>query len=409
MPDVREPEAVRYLLSLQPGSVKLGLERMRALCARLGHPEGAGKHVHVAGTNGKGSVCAMLASILQAAGYRTGLYTSPHLVEFRERIRVDGEMIPSGELEAAVARLRREIETLGHEGVAVTFFEGVTAMALDYFARAGCDVVVLETGLGGRLDSTNVVRPEICLLTRIGMDHQRYLGGTLEEIAREKAGIFKPGVPIVAALQEPGVLEIFRVRAAEMGSRFEVAGPAEPSAYGLSLAGAYQRENLGLVLKACELLASRGWKLAGAPVEEGLGNVRWPGRFQILRQAPPWVLDGAHNPQGLRAVLASWKELFGKPPGRIVFGCMKDKDHAALLEILRASEAPFCLVPVPSPRSLTRGDMPGVAWRDTLEEAWREEHDRPTRDGALFCGSLYLAGEVLALESGVPGQMEMNG
>jgi len=282
---VTPEEALDWLYASESIGIKLGLENTNRLLAACGHPERKTRFLHVAGTNGKGSTCAMLASILRRAGYRTGLYTSPHLKNFCERICVDGEMISREDLAAGISRLRDAVHDWDHDP---TFFEISTVLALDHFARSGCDLVVLETGMGGRLDSTNAVSPLVSTITPIDMDHMQWLGDTLPKIAAEKAGIIKPGVPVVSAPQQPVAAEVLVHTAAERGS--EIRFVSEPCLHPLALAGAHQKWNAAL---AVETLRASGLGISDAIIREGLLRTEWPARFQ--RVGERFVVDGAHN------------------------------------------------------------------------------------------------------------------
>lgn len=293
-------------MSMQGRGVQPGLERMQRLLATLGNPEKNLRCLHVAGTNGKGSVCAFAESILRRGGLRTGLYTSPHLVDFAERIRISGEMIGSDSLEEGI-RCLWEASKDWSEEEQPTFFELVTALAFDCFERAGCGVVVLETGLGGRLDATNTAPKLACAITPIARDHTEWLGETIGEIAREKAGIFRPGVPSVTAPQEPEAAAALEAAAHEVGTPCEwVREPME--GIPLGLAGSHQRWNAAL---AVALVRAGGFQFSDDIVIAGLKETVWPGRFQRLRGGR-LILDGAHNLHSARQLVATWREEFGE-------------------------------------------------------------------------------------------------
>ena len=398
-------EALGWLYGTQLFGVTLGLDSIRRLVAELGlwvsSPGGPGefgpKFIHVAGTNGKGSTCAMLASLCREAGLRTGLYTSPHLVSFRERIRLDGEMIP----EAAVLDGLSRIQSLIADWVVhPTFFEIVTALALDWFERSGAEVVVLETGLGGRLDATNIVTPVVSVLASIGLDHQQVLGGTLREIAGEKAGILKLGVPVVSACQEPEVSEVIGVEAARLGCELRtVDGPWMDGPVGLE--GMVQRWNAALALLA---LDAAGLVFSPEVQVAGLANIHWPGRFQRIGES--LILDGAHNAPAARALVSTWRELFPGEMASLVFGALVDKDVGAVLRTLGPLVGDMILVPVRSPRALgpaqvavlVAEELPGIPCRLVSSLAEALEGESPRR--RLVTGSLYLVGETLGLLQG---------
>jgi dihydrofolate synthase/folylpolyglutamate synthase len=421
-------ECVEYLLSLQASGVKLGLDTMKALCQRLGHPERAVPAVHIAGTNGKGSTAALVEAALRAAGYRTALYTSPHLVRFAERIRVAGREIPDSALAARVTALRPVLEKLARTGHHATFFEATTALAFEHFRAERAAIAVVETGLGGRLDSTNVLSPAATAITSIGLDHMEFLGPTLESIAAEKAGILKRGVPAVLGPLPPAARAVIEARALEIGAPLAETAPAESPAwdpvrrlttfrwrgtpFAVALPGLHQAANAALALDLLRVLSTHGWDLPGAAVRRAFETVRWPARFEILAHDPPLVLDGGHNPEGIARALETWLTCFGAPPGRIVFGCMKDKDAAAMLAPLAATGAELLLVPVQShrtaaPESLIAHAGPR-ATASTLAQAFAQARSAPHPAGTLVLGSVYLAGEWSALHAGSPHQLALN-
>ncbi len=341
-------ETLDYLYSLQFFGIKLGLENTRTLLERCGNPHQGLKIIHVAGTNGKGSTVATLASVLHQAGIRAGLYTSPHLHNFSERIRVDTLPISEAEIVALTRELRPHAEELR-----ATFFEVTTVMALLHFQRSGAEWAILETGMGGRLDATNLVSPELCLLTPVALDHTQALGGSLAEVALEKAGILKPGVAALTADQPPEVLEVFERVAKERHLSLYKAGQdfgCEDTADGLSLqgfgmrlgsvrsglAGRHQQQNLGLAAAAIFWLNCQGAvRISPDQIVRGLELVRWPGRLEWM--TPHLLIDGAHNPAGA-LTLAAYLQDIGAVAIRLVVGCKEDKDWRQLLKPL----LPFC-------------------------------------------------------------------
>lgn len=359
---------------------RLGLDRIRALLDRLGRPQDQLKFVHVAGTNGKGSTCAYLASILQAAGLHTGLFTSPYLVTFEERIRVDGTNISQEDLTEVTLLVREQAEALAAETADhPTEFELMTAVALVHFARSGCDIAVLEVGLGGRLDSTNVIgAPEVAVIARIGLDHTMLLGTTLAAIAGEKAGIVKPGSMVVSWPQDAEAMSVVEGAAASCGDALRVpnfarldvgevdwkasAGPERAFSYGrfaamcTKLLGSYQPANAALAIEAVEALRDRGWAIDDEAVRQGIASTRWPGRFEIVQAqggACTIVVDGGHNPQGAQALADSLADVF---PGRkpvFVIGVLEDKDYPAMLEMVLPLGAAFVTVTPDNPRALS--------------------------------------------------------
>lgn len=354
---------------------RLGLDRTAELLDRLGRPQDQLKFVHVAGTNGKGSTCAYLASILQAAGLRTGLFTSPYLITFEERIRVDGANIAYDELVESTLLVKEQAEAMADHP---TEFELMTAVALVHFARRGCDIVVLEVGLGGRLDSTNVIdAPEAAVIARIGLDHTKLLGTTPAAIAGEKAGIVKPGSAVVSWPQEPEAMAVVERAAADAGDALTVVdlsrlsadpvdwsasgAPARPFSYGrfadlrTRLLGSYQPANAALAIETADALRGRGWPVDDDAVRQGIAEAVWPGRFEIVRAGegePTVVVDGGHNPQGARALVDSLNDVF---PGRkpvFVIGVLEDKDYPAMLETVLPLGAAFVTVTPDNPRAL---------------------------------------------------------
>ena len=359
-------EATEFLFGLRRFGWRPGLATVRHLLELLGAPQQSTPSLHVAGTNGKGSTAAMLSAILQAAGYRTGLYTSPHLLDFRERIRVNGTPIPEREVTQLTARLR-EVCAAHFVPYPVpdppatnlpypTFFELTTAMAFLHFTSHQVEAAVIEVGLGGRLDATNVITPQVAVVTNISLEHQEYLGRTLQEIAGEKAGIIKPGVPVITATSGEALAVIRRMaheqRAALVSVReeytwtiresglegqvFDLAGPARRyEAVQLSLAGRHQIENAVTAIAACEALARQGYRLDETEIRRGLTQMRWPGRLQIVGERPRILLDGAHNPAGaeaLAAFLAEHREALHRLI--LIFGVLRDKDWEAMLSLL---------------------------------------------------------------------------
>lgn len=411
--------AVAYLYRLQKHGIKLGLETMTALMGRLGMPQARYRTLHIAGTNGKGSTAAMAAAVLQSAGYRVGLYTSPHLVEFRERIRVNGEMIA----ESQVAQLTEQLQALCQPDLSPTFFEYTTAMAFQHFAETGVDVAVLEVGLGGRFDATNVVTPMACAVTTIALDHQDYLGTTLSSIAFEKAGIIKRGVPVVLGrLDEEArrtIEQVAQERQApvfRMDEDFRTEGesPSQFSYHGLglqydgltcALEGRHQLDNAACALALLEAAAPQGIRVTAESVREGLRAVNWAGRLEVVDHHPTILLDGAHNPAAA-GVLADYltHSVRSHPSRRVVLvlGMMRDKDHRGFVEPLRGLVDAVVLTQVDLPRSATAQEL-----RASLGDVFPSSHIASSLSEAmalarqlagpedLICvtGSLMLVGE----------------
>jgi dihydrofolate synthase/folylpolyglutamate synthase len=401
------PNPHAYLDSLQPFAMRLGLERMERALDALGHPERTFRVLHVAGTNGKGSTCAMAAQALFEAGHRTGLYTSPHLVRFNERIALDGGPIEDEALERLTRTIRRVCpwHDGGAPGDRLTYFEFATLLALLHFSEAGADAVVLEVGLGGRFDATNAVRPAACAVSRIGLDHTELLGDTLAAVAREKAGIFKPGVPGVVAYAQPSeAMEVLRVEAERRGAPLTVASQSYPGL--IALAGQHQRGNAALAAAALRLLDAAGILVPDEAVARGIARARWPGRLETVEGV---LLDGAHNPDGAAALASALPALHPGRPVELVFGVLADKDHRGMLGALAPAVRGLHLVEPRSPRArptatyrdLARGLVPLVHEHGAVDEAIACARRSAGGDG-LVCvaGSLYLVGEARALLAG---------
>ncbi|MBM4127078.1 MAG: bifunctional folylpolyglutamate synthase/dihydrofolate synthase [Nitrospira sp.] len=420
------PAAIEYLYGLQKHGIKLGLEPMQAVLETLGHPERRLRVLHVGGTNGKGSTVAIAAAMLRASGLRVGVYTSPHLVDFRERIRLGGEMISEDRLAELVGRLRHAVPP----AMSLTFFELTTALALLYFAESQVDLAVLEVGMGGRFDATNVVEPMACAITTIALDHQEYLGTTEAAIAFEKAGIIKPAVPVVIGrmgVEAGAVIErVAAERAApvrRLGGEFVVEGNSDRFTYrgwgrvfeGLrcGLVGRHQLDNAACAIALLESAGVGG----GVPVNEravreGLRSVVWEGRLEVIEEAPRVLLDGAHNPAASRVLAGYLGEFLASHPNAriiLVWGMMRDKD-------LREFLAP--LLPLISEIVLTQAGLARSATVDELRESLRDwpkpvyevplpaealqKAKQQASPADLICvtGSLMLLGDIKAAVNG---------
>ena len=416
------PDSVHFLYALgnEIKTAKFGLERIRAVLAALGNPQDRLSIVHIAGTNGKGSTCAMIESGFRAAGLRTGLFTSPHLAAPTERIRIVGGTVSAARFADAFNRVHAVVEDLlTHEAIDfhTTYFETVTAMAFVIFAEEELDRVVLEVGLGGRLDATNVVRPSLAVITPIDFDHESFLGRGIESIAAEKAGILKPSVPAVFARQRPEATAVLDRRAAELGilvtraadappqhlsldargSSFDLAGDA-PLAIRCPLAGEHQADNA--VTAALALTASGVGRRA---IETGIAAAQWPGRLERIRERPLILLDGAHNPSAARAVAAYITRFYAGARLRLIFGIMRDKAAAEIAAILFPL-AWQVIVTAPrqsralAPESLRAvADHPNLLCTPVLEEALRLLAVARPDDVILITGSLFLVAEARAL------------
>ncbi|MEI8293968.1 MAG: folylpolyglutamate synthase/dihydrofolate synthase family protein [bacterium] len=383
-------EALDWLSDARFTGIKLGLENTFRLLEAVGNPHESLNFIHVAGTNGKGSTCAMIDACLQAAGHRTGLYTSPHLVDFCERIRVNGVMITREEVAAGLTRLREVASGWAHQP---TFFELATVLAIEHFANSGCDVVVLETGMGGRLDSTNVVMPLVSVITPIAMDHMAWLGDTIQQIAGEKAGIIKQGRPVVSSPQLPDAVEVLNFKVSE--TRSAIRFIEQPIDLPVALPGGHQRWNAALAVAAIE---ASGLHCQPDAIASGLASVRWPARFH--RVGERFVIDGAHNEHSTEALVATWNQVFGQQKASIVFGALRDKEYGNMLQPLDRIGERFLFVPVQSERSEDPGvlsaccNLPCAVF-ERLDCALGQARMHP--NPILITGSLFLAGEALRL------------
>jgi dihydrofolate synthase/folylpolyglutamate synthase len=409
--------ALEYIHAVKWVGHKPGLERTRALLAALGDPEKQLKFIHVAGTNGKGSTSAMLAACLQAAGYRVGLYTSPFINRFNERIQVNGAQIADEELETLVERVRPAADAMADTP---TEFEIITALGMLYFAQKQCDIVVLEVGLGGTLDSTNVIDvPECAVITALGMDHVQELGPTLGDIAAAKAGIIKEGGLVVSYGGAPEADAVIARVARERHARLQVVdfgkltvrpGTLEYSVFDfdglrevhLPLIGSYQPYNAALAVTALRALRSRGWKIPDEAIRQGLENVQWPGRFELLRKSPAFILDGSHNAHGMRATVDSLQTSFAGQKFVFLVSIMADKDVEEMLTLLAPLAARFVAVAAHTPRAMSAEQLAaricahgGVAEAaPSIEAGVRRAIELAGEGPVCALGTLYFSGDV---------------
>lgn len=418
-------QALAYFESLGKFGIQLGLVRIEALLERLGHPERRFRSVHVTGTNGKGSTTAMIASILNEAGIRTGMYTSPHLIDYPERLQLCGEDISRQAFADVIDWTKAAADAMIADGLeSPTEFEVLTAAAFLWFAQEQAEIMVVEVGLGGLLDSTNVILPDLAVITNVTLEHTDRCGNTVEEIARHKAGIIKPGVPVVTGAAGEA-LAVIEATASQYGSACEVlgreftvinsrlererqifelrAGQELPQAFSIRLLGRHQTANAALAIRACQLLAQGDERLTPAVIRDGLAKAVWPGRFEIFPGAPLLILDGAHNPDGIRTLRQTLDEVF---PGRAIvflFGVLADKNHAEMARILFRRNDRAVVVRPHSDRAAAAEDIAreiidavaavktGATIGEGLELA--KEWAGP---GGIVCaaGSLYMIGEV---------------
>ena len=412
-------EALAYISGLRWYGSRPGLERVGALLEKLGDPQKKLKFIHIAGTNGKGSCAAMTASVLRAAGYRTGLFTSPYLFRFNERMQLNGRPIEDDTLAALVEELQPLADAMEEHP---TEFEMMTALALLWYAREKADVVVLEVGLGGRFDATNIIdSPEAAVIMNIGLDHTAVLGDTVEQIAFEKAGIIKPGCEVVLYQQRESVERVIRARCEALGAPLHTADfsqitPEFDSLEGqvfryrelpcaIPLLGAHQRRNAAVVLELVEVLRARGWRIGEDAVEHGLYAVQWPARFELVHEAPAFIVDGGHNPQCAETVAENLLHYFPGQKRVLLVGVLADKDYLRLAEILApAADAWVCVTP-DSERALPAAELGAALARfgkpvtvsADIPAGVSTAMEQAGEDGAVCAvGSLYMAGAIRA-------------
>jgi len=413
-------QALEYIHSVSWMGSRPGLSRTRELLSLMGDPQDSLRFVHVAGTNGKGSVCAMLASVLKASGYKTGLYISPYILRFNDRIRVNGVDIPDDELAEVTEYVKQYAETMEDHP---TEFELVTAIGFEYFKRQQCDVVVLEVGMGGELDSTNVIKnPLVSVITPLALDHTAILGATIEEIAKAKAGIIKEGCPVVSADNTVEGAAVIKATCEALGCSYRtlidnwhaddwcffekeyysmltgIAFNYKGEDYSVPLKGVYQFCNAALVMETIELLKEQGLDISTAAVKQGLSAVSWPARFELIRQDPLFIYDGGHNPQGIKAAVDTYKFCINKAV--VLIGVMADKDYTVELDMLMEIADSFITVTPNNARSLPAKELALVIERlggvasaaDTVERG--VEMALATGKNILATGSLYMYEEV---------------
>ncbi len=418
-------EAIEYIHSINWCFCKPGLDRISELCEKLGNPQKKLSFIHVAGTNGKGSFCAMLDSVLRAAGYKTGLFTSPYIRFFNERISYCGEPIPDGELAEITSYVRPFADAMAEKP---TEFELITAIGFEYFSRKDCDVIILETGMGGRLDSTNIIdSPLLSVITGIALDHTAYLGDTIEKIAYEKAGIIKKGCPVLFGGSDETARRIISEHAEQMSSRLfltdrgairnvnatlsgTVFDFADRKDIAISLMGLYQPLNAANVITAVDILREGGIKVSDQALRAGLWSTVWHARFELISKEPIVIYDGAHNPEGIAAAVKSIKAYFGDNKVYVLSGVMKDKDFDCIARDLSTVALRAFTVTPDNPRALNAEEYaktlsskgitaePFGSLKDALQAAIRAAKKDNT---PLLClGSLYMYAELIeALEA----------
>ncbi|MBQ2959732.1 MAG: bifunctional folylpolyglutamate synthase/dihydrofolate synthase [Oscillospiraceae bacterium] len=413
-------EALDYISSTERFGSRPGLSRISELLEKLDNPHKGMKFVHIAGTNGKGSCAAMCASVLKAAGYKTGLYTSPYIFRFNERMQINGMQIEDDVLADIVAKVKPAAESMEDHP---TEFELMTAAALLWYRQENCDIVVLEVGLGGRFDATNIIEsPEAAVIMNIGLDHVTVLGDSIEQIAFEKAGIIKPGCEAVLYEQSDIVTDVIRRRCEEENAKLNIAdfSAIKPEfdslmgqsfsykgeIYALPLLGSHQLKNAAVVLETVEVLRKRGWRLEQSDVEHGLYAVSWPGRFELINDEPEFIVDGGHNPQCAQSVQENLLRYFPGVHRVLLIGVLRDKDFETLAEILdKAADEYVCISPN-NPRALPAEELAASLEKfgkkltvcESIEDGVETAMDRAAGKNGMVCavGSLYSVGDIRA-------------
>ena len=415
-------EALEYIHGISWTFCKPGLERISALCKALGDPQKKLKFIHIAGTNGKGSTSAMLESVLRESGYKTGLFTSPYIRTFNERMRVDGENISDCELAEITEYVRPFADAMTDKP---TEFELISAIAFEYFSRNNCDVVVLEAGMGGRLDSTNVIDSALLsIITGIALDHTAFLGDTVEKIAAEKAGIIKYGCPVLFGGEDEAAERVIREKAVEMNAPFNRVDRSSLTLHSQTLdgtvfdfggyknmqirmLGSYQPRNAATVLSAIDILKERGFSIPDSAISRGLDATRWQARFEVISNDPLVIFDGAHNPEGIAAAVESIRHYFRDKRVYVLTGVLSDKDYNIIAsDISKVASRAFTLTP-DNPRALSAEEYAEVLKEKgveatpypDIESALSAARERAKRDGVpLICmGSLYTYSSIIEL------------
>lgn len=419
-------QIVDWMFNLERFGIKLGLDNMRDFSKRIGDPHLDFRSVHVTGTNGKGSVCTFVSGMLRQHGLKVGLYTSPHLVDFRERIMVNGRMIPENRVVKLGEELRAHMEEMAAQGKErqLTFFEFTTGLAFRYFSDLKVDYVVAEVGMGGRLDATNIIQPDVAAITRIGLEHTDYLGKTIMEIAGEKAGIIKDGCGVVTCERDPEVLRLFEdtcrrhscdlsrigehfdvrdVSQTLSGTRFDYEGRRRLDGLTTRLLGGYQAENAATAIAVAERMGDKGVHIADEEVRKALLSAKWPGRLDVVSKRPVLMFDGSHNPDGAQTT-ARTLEALGMTPITFVLACMKDKDASGIVRALAPCADMMVVTQVDNKRALDAEALGAVVRQEyggplsvVPDSGKAIEHALAARKGKGVCviGSLYLVGEAL--------------
>ena len=427
-------EAVAFLNAPVYSQTRPGLAPVTELMRELGDPQDGLKYVHIAGTNGKGSTASFIECVLREAGYRTGLYTSPYLMRFTERVRVAGQEIGKEDLARLTTKVKEAVSRITGKGhTAPTIFEMVTAVAFLYFREQACDIIVLEVGMGGRLDATNIIKEaELSVITAIDLDHMNFLGGTIGEIAYEKAGIIRKNGMVVSFQQQEAAEKVLREVCAGARADLRVAEPApelleadlrgqrfrlsDGREFYISLLGGYQTKNAAVAILAADRLAERGWRITPDALARGLENARWPGRFELMSEDPPFLIDGAHNPNGVNALAQGLRAHF---PGRkftFITGVLADKDYSSMLRVVEPLASRFLTVTPDSCRALAAAELASGLRADGFEaESFSNVSDAvetalSAYPDEIICafGSLYFIGDVrqILLDKGLSARDE---
>lgn len=411
-------ETYKYLYSLEKYGILLGLENIQILLSLIGNPEKKFKSIHIVGTNGKGSTSTFLSSILVEGGYKTGTYTSPHLIDFSERITISGKPIPQEDIKNLAFMMKEVIENSPYSKRPFTFFEVTTAMAFYYFAKEMVDIAIIEAGLGGRLDATNTLDPLLTIITTIGLEHKEFLGDTIEKIAFEKASVIKKDIPCVTGVKEIDALNVIEREAKAKNAPLYRLGkeffPEKINNYHFNYKGIFtnyddlqlenliginQFDNSSLSIAAVELISRKGFKIGKKEIYEGIKKAKWPGRFEIIRKIPPFIIDGAHNPQGVESLIRNLDAFFPGLKFKIILTVLKDKDIKEMIDKLTPYAEEIVLVPNKNERSYKRYEYERLFKNNNLFSFANDipsvikncihEKDKPI----LLTGSLYGIGE----------------
>ena len=413
-------EALDYISSVERFGSRPGLSRIGELLERLGSPHKDMKFVHIAGTNGKGSCAAMTAGVLKAAGYKSGLFTSPYIFRFNERMQINGRQIEDDELAEIVEKVKPAAESMEDHP---TEFELMTAAALLWYKQENCDIVVLEVGLGGRFDATNIIdAPEVAVIMNIGLDHVSVLGNSVEQIAFEKAGIIKPGCSVVLYQQSEEVTAVIRRRCEEEDASLRIADFSEikpefdslmgqsfrymDEIYALPLLGSHQLKNAAVVLETVDVLRARGWKLEQSDVEHGIYSVSWPGRFELVNDEPEFIVDGGHNPQCAQSVRDNLLHYFPGIHRVLLIGVLRDKDFESLADFLDEAADEYVCISPNNPRALPAAELADslekygkrITVCTSIEDGVETAMDIAAGKNGMVCavGSLYSVGDIRA-------------